>query len=185
VSRLHVEARETGERRCAARISFERAPERRARRYDIAEVDQDGAEIHRRARVRRRDRSRALKRCARRAEVAARYSEALASVGGVETPLADDANHRRSWFVYVVKLAPELDRDGVMVALREQGIATAEYVPCVHLQPFMRERYGFREGMFPVAEDACSRTLALPFFTQIEPDDQEHVAEVLRAAVSA
>ena len=48
----------------------------------------------------------------------------------------------------------------------------------------MREQYGFREGMFPVAEDACSRTLALPFFTQIEAGDQERVVEALRVAVS-
>jgi perosamine synthetase len=47
----------------------------------------------------------------------------------------------------------------------------------------MREQYGFREGMFPVAEDACSRTLALPFFTQIEAEDQERVVEALRASL--
>ncbi|MDP9309221.1 MAG: DegT/DnrJ/EryC1/StrS family aminotransferase [Actinomycetota bacterium] len=118
-----------------------------------------------------------------RAAAAARYGELLAEVDGVETPLADDPDHTRSWFVYVVKLAPELDRDAVMADLRAEGIGTAEYVPCVHLQPFMRERYGFREGMFPVAEDACSRTLALPFYSQIEPADQEHVVEALRASL--
>jgi perosamine synthetase len=47
----------------------------------------------------------------------------------------------------------------------------------------MREQYGFREGMFPVAEDACSRTLALPFFVQLEAEDQERVVQVLRAAL--
>jgi dTDP-4-amino-4,6-dideoxygalactose transaminase len=47
----------------------------------------------------------------------------------------------------------------------------------------MREQYGFREGLCPVAEDICSRTLALPFFAQIEAEDQERVVEVLRAAI--
>jgi len=118
-----------------------------------------------------------------RAAAAARYGKLLAGVDGVETPLRDDPDHTRSWFVYVVKLAPGIDRDAVMSELRAEGIGSAEYVPCVHLQPFMRERYGFREGMFPVAEDACARTLALPFFTQIEPQDQERVVEVLRTAL--
>ena len=119
----------------------------------------------------------------RRSEVAARYSEALASVEGVEAPLPDDQDHKRSWFVYVVELAPELDRDGVMASLREQGVATAEYVPCIHLQPYMRERYGFGEGLCPVAEETSRRTLALPFATGLEPEDQERVVEALRAAV--
>jgi len=76
-----------------------------------------------------------------------------------------------------------LDRDAVMAELRAQGIGTAEYVPCVHLQPFMREQYGFREGACPIAEDACSRTVALPFFTQIEAEDQERVVETLRSSL--
>jgi perosamine synthetase len=118
-----------------------------------------------------------------RAAAAARYEELLAGFDGVETPLADDADHKRSWFVYVVELAPGVDRDRVMAELRAQGIGTAEYVPCVHLQPFMREQYGFGEGMCPVAEDACSRSLALPFFTQIEAEDQEHVVDALRASL--
>src|SRR5207244_3527873 len=59
-----------------------------------------------------------------RAAAAARYSENLAGVDGVETPAADDPDHTRSWFVYVVKLAPELDRDVVMANLRAEGIGT-------------------------------------------------------------
>jgi len=118
-----------------------------------------------------------------RTAVAARYGELLAGLDGVEALIGDDADHRRSWFVYVVKLAPDLDRDGVMAALRRDGVATAEYVPCIHLQEYMRRDYGFREGQFPVAEDTSRRTLALPFFPQIEAEDQERVAEVLRGAV--
>ena len=119
----------------------------------------------------------------RRDRVAARYGELLAGVDGVETLLPDDADHRRSWFVYVVKLAPEVDRDRVMEGMRSRGVAVAEYVPCIHLQPYMRERYGFAEGLCPVAEDASSRTMALPFATALDADDQERVVEALRAAL--
>jgi perosamine synthetase len=118
-----------------------------------------------------------------RAEAASRYAELLSSHGGVGLAPADDADHRRSWFVYVVELAPEIDRARVMVELRERGVDVAEYVPCIHLLTYMRERYGFAEGLCPVAEDIASRTLALPFFPGIEPGDQEYVAETLRSAL--
>jgi perosamine synthetase len=119
-----------------------------------------------------------------RAAAARRYDDLLSGLGSVETPSPDTADHRRSWFVYVVKLAPDLDRARVMDELRRHGVAAAEYVPCIHLQPYMRERYGFSEGICPVAEDAASRTMAVPFFTGIESEDQERVVDVLRAAVS-
>jgi perosamine synthetase len=118
-----------------------------------------------------------------RTGAAARYAELLADVDGVELAPADDADHHRSWFVYVVTLAPELDRARVMVELRERGVDTAEYVPCIHLLAYMRERYGFREGQYPIAEEIASRTLALPFFAGIETDDQEYVVDILREAL--
>jgi perosamine synthetase len=117
-----------------------------------------------------------------RAEAAARYARLLEGVD-VEPLCADDADHRRSWFVYVVALPHGADRDRVMSDLRAQGIGTAEYVPCVHLQPYLREAYGFAEGMCPVAEDFASRSLALPFYPQLEAEDQERVVEALRAAL--
>ena len=119
-----------------------------------------------------------------RRAAAARYAELLAEVEGVSTLRADDADHRRSWFVYVVQVDPGIDRDRVMARLRDQGIDTAEYVPCIHLQSYMRDGFGFREGMFPAAEDASARSLALPFYTQIAADDQERVVEALRTAAT-
>jgi perosamine synthetase len=118
-----------------------------------------------------------------RAEVAARYGRLLRDVD-VEPLCDDDADHRRSWFVYVVALPQGADRDRVMAELRARGIGTADYVPCVHLQPYMREAFGFVEGTCPVAEDVASRTLALPFYPQLEAEDQERVAEALLAALT-
>jgi perosamine synthetase len=115
---------------------------------------------------------------------AARYGELLARIDGVEVPLADDADHVRSWFVYVVTLARDVDRERVIAELAAQGIATSRYLPSIHLQGYMRERYGFSEGLCPISEDLSRRTLALPFFTAIEAEDQERVAEALAAALA-
>jgi len=119
-----------------------------------------------------------------RREVAARYNDLLRGVD-VETPLPDDADHVRSWFVYVVKLPSGVDRDGVMARLGGEGIATAPYLPSIHLQSYMRERYGFREGMLPVSEDCSARTMALPFHGRLDRSDQERVVEALRSALDA
>jgi perosamine synthetase len=119
-----------------------------------------------------------------RQAAAARYGELLAGVERLELPLADDQDHVRSWFVYVITLERGLDRERVIAELEQQGIATSRYLPSIHLQAYMRERYGFSEGLCPVSEDLSQRTLALPFYTAIDPDDQERVAEALAAALA-
>ena len=115
-----------------------------------------------------------------RREVAARYGDLLAGLE-VERPLTDDADHVRSWFVYVVKLPAGVDRDGLIRRMGEQGVDCAPYLPSIHLQSYMRERFGFREGMCPISEDCSDRTLAIPFHARLDYGDQERVVETLRA----
>jgi len=118
-----------------------------------------------------------------RRDVAARYDELLRDVDGVELPCADDADHVRSWFVYVVLLPSNGDRERVIAHFEREGIGYNRYLPSIHLQPYMRERFGFAEGMCPVSEDLSTRSLALPFFTALDRDAQERVAEALATAL--
>jgi perosamine synthetase len=118
-----------------------------------------------------------------RAGVARRYDKLLAGIDGVEPLCADDADHVRSWFVYVVALPDNEARERVIAHFEREGIGFNRYLPSIHLQPYMRERYGFHEGMFPVSENMSSRTLALPFFTALEPDVQTRVVDALAAAL--
>jgi perosamine synthetase len=120
---------------------------------------------------------------ARRGQAARRYGELLGAIEGVELPCADDEAHTRSWFVYVILLPDAATRERVIANFEREGIGYNRYLPSIHLQPYMRERFGFAEGLCPVSEDISSRSLALPFFTGIEAGSQERVAEVLAAAL--
>ena len=120
---------------------------------------------------------------AARSEVAGRYGDLLADIEGLGLPCPDDADHERSWFVYVVELPERTDREAVIASLEDHGIGTARYLPCIHLQSYMQERYGFAEGLCPVAEAKSARTLALPFHARLALDDQAYVAATLRAAL--
>ncbi len=120
----------------------------------------------------------------RRAAVAAAYGERLAGVPGVEAPLASRGQEVRSWFVYVVRLADEVDRDAVIRGLREHGIDSKSYLPSVHLFPHIAE-LGYREGQFPVAEAASAHSLALPFFPGLADEQIERVCTTLATVIDA
>jgi perosamine synthetase len=120
---------------------------------------------------------------ARRAHVATLYREALGVVEGLELPCADAGAARRGWFVFVVQLPSEADREEVIAALARERIQSKPYLPAIHLMSFYRERLGHREGEFPVCEDVAARSLALPFFPEMTAGQVERVALALRAAL--
>jgi perosamine synthetase len=120
---------------------------------------------------------------AARERVAAGYAELLAGIEGLELPLADRAPERRSWFVYVVQLPPQVDRGAAIAALEKSGVQAKAYLPCIHLYPHYQERFGFTGGEFPVAERFAERALALPFFPAMTEAEQERVAAALAAAL--
>ncbi len=122
-----------------------------------------------------------------RARVAGAYREVLADVDGLELPCEDSTSARgdgsqirRSWFVYVVQLPRDADRDSVVRALHSRGIPSKPYFPAVHLMTYYREQFGHREGEFPVCEDVAARSIALPFFPEMTESQVEQVAESLR-----
>jgi|ERR1043165_1733430 perosamine synthetase len=81
-----------------------------------------------------------------------------------------------SWFVFVVRLATgytQEERDRVIAGMRSHDVGAADYFPCIHLQPYYREQFGYGPGMFPIAEAVSQRTIALPFYSDLEPRDAE------------
>lgn len=124
---------------------------------------------------------------AARARVAEKYDDMLAQVPEIETPYTS-SEIDMSWFVYVVKLTPEFtvgQRDRILDYLRTSGIGCSNYFPCIHLEPFYRNRFVFARGDFPIAESISDRSIALPFYAELPDDDQRRVITTLRQAIAA
>ncbi len=132
---------------------------------------------------------------AERARVAALYASALDGLGGAPAgegdpeglvlACAERGAARRSWFVYVVQLPAAAERDAVIASLAASAVDSKAYLPCIHLMPHYRERFGLTEGRFPVAEAVSRRSLALPFFTAMGEAEVDRVASALAGALDA
>jgi perosamine synthetase len=121
---------------------------------------------------------------AKRERVAQMYSDRLQEMDGVSIPYIAPTTTRMSWFVYIVRLAPVIDRDAVMQHLHERGIACRPYFTPIHLQPFFVERFGYRPGDFPVTEAVSRSTLALPFHGNLQEHEIDLVCDTLRKAIA-
>lgn len=114
-----------------------------------------------------------------RDRVVAEYERTLAEYDWVTLPAAGPGE-TVDWFVYVVRLDPAINRDAVIRELAQRGVPARPYFSPLHLQPFYRDRFGFRPGDFPVTERVAASTLALPFSSRLADADVGYVADALR-----
>ena len=120
----------------------------------------------------------------KREQVAAWYESRLAEIPGVEVPFVEPSTTRMSWFVYVIRFDAKLNRDELAKKLDARGIPVRPYFLPIHLQPYMAERFGWREGDFPVTEDLGRRGLAVPFSSVMTEEQVETVCQAIREVVS-
>ena len=124
---------------------------------------------------------------ARRREIAAEYTAAFRELPGVIAPnVRAEANP--AWHLYPIlvdlgKLTT--DRAQFFRALRAENIGVnVHYIP-VHLHPYYRDRFGFRGGEFPKAEDAYNRLISLPMFHSMTSGDVKDVIAAVTKVVSS
>ena len=121
----------------------------------------------------------------KREQVADWYESRLSEIPGIELPHIEPSTTRMSWFVYVVRFDAKIDRDMLAKRLDARGVPVRPYFLPIHLQPYMRERFGYRPGEFPITEDLGRRSLALPFSGVMTEAQVEEVSRAIRDTLSS
>ena len=124
---------------------------------------------------------------ARRRAIAARYERAFAVLPEIIVPTVRDGVNP-AWHLYPIRLKLEALSTGraeIFRALRAENLGVnVHYVP-VHQHPYYRERFGTRDGEYPVAEDAYERLISLPMFHAMTDQDVEDVTAALHKVIEA
>ena len=113
---------------------------------------------------------------AARARVAARYSEALRRLPGLDPPFEPDYAVR-TWQSYPVRLGPEaaIDRTELMRLLLADGIATRRGIMAIHQEG----AYADAAPRLPHTDVATENVLLLPLFPELVSEEQDYVIERL------
>jgi dTDP-4-amino-4,6-dideoxygalactose transaminase len=86
---------------------------------------------------------------------------------------------RPVFHLYVVRVA---DRAALQRELAEAGVGTGVHYPIpLHLSRAY-QGLGFRQGQFPVAEQACAQVLSLPMYPDLSVEYQRRVADAIQLA---
>jgi dTDP-4-amino-4,6-dideoxygalactose transaminase len=115
----------------------------------------------------------------KRTELALRYKAALEGCAELMLPSSPSYSHRHAWHLFT-PLANTHNRSALMQSLKERNIGTGLHYRAVHLYPYYRETFGWKEGDFPHAESIGNRIFSLPLFPLLTHADQDQVIEILQ-----
>lgn len=118
---------------------------------------------------------------ARREEICARYARAFADLPGISMPSVP-AGTISGRHLFTIWVDPSR-RDTILSDLESHGVGVAVNYRPIHLMRYYRDRFGFREGMYPNAERIGASTITLPLYPKLTYAEIDYVIESVRASV--
>lgn len=117
----------------------------------------------------------------RRRKLVEMYQEAFRGVEALETPV-ERSHVEHAWYLYVLRIVPEtltIHRDRFIEELKTRNIGTSVHFIPIHLHPYYRDKYGYRDGDFPVARGNYERMMSIPLNLRMTDGDVEDVVEAV------
>jgi dTDP-4-amino-4,6-dideoxygalactose transaminase len=121
----------------------------------------------------------------RRNEIATKYAESFQGIEEIE--LIKVPKHiTHGYWKYPILIKSKYTAKEFQTLLKEKyNIDTGTvYYPPVHLQPYYKENYGYKEGDMPISETSLTREICLPIFVDITDEQLNYVIKSVKKELS-
>ncbi|WP_080832541.1 DegT/DnrJ/EryC1/StrS family aminotransferase [Cohnella massiliensis] len=116
----------------------------------------------------------------RRENIASMYNKAFANVPGLLLPTASESTTIHSWHLYIIKINSEktrINRNEFIEELNKRNIGTSVHFIPVHYMSAYKNRFGYKQGDFPVAEKWFESIVSLPLYPKMSDSDVQYVID--------
>ena len=111
-----------------------------------------------------------------------RYDKLLQGLDSIEI-IPKIAGSAHACHLYTIRVDPD-KRDRMLTELSLRGVGVGVNFRVVHLMAYYVERFGFEEGIFPMAERIGASTISLPLYPALREEEQEYVVETIKSILS-
>lgn len=86
--------------------------------------------------------------------------------------------------MYVIRLRNSSIRDALLFKLKSYGVGVSvHYDPPVHLHPYYREKFGYKEGDLPITEQVSKSIITLPMFPQLKKYQLDTIIKLIKKSI--
>jgi dTDP-4-amino-4,6-dideoxygalactose transaminase len=117
----------------------------------------------------------------RRVQIVKKYNDAFEKTEEIQL-LKPESNIKHAHHLYVIVIKIEnlkVSRDEVLNEIQKRGIGVAVHFRSLHLQPFFKQHFNYKKGMFPQAEYLSDRVISLPLYPKMTDEDVSRVIETV------
>ena len=111
-----------------------------------------------------------------------RYDKLLQGLDSIEI-IPEIAGSTHACHLYTIRVDPG-KRDRMLTELSLRGVGVGVNFRVVHLMAYYVERFGFEEGIFPMAERIGASTISLPLYPALREEEQEYVVGTIKSILS-
>jgi len=115
----------------------------------------------------------------KRANIAKEYINAFKDINSIELPVIKD-NRETSWHLFIIKVD---NRDKVIEELKSRGVGCSVHFIPVHFHTYYKEKYGYNNSDYPVANRVFEKSLSLPIYPDMSKDEIEYVINCVKEVV--
>lgn len=117
----------------------------------------------------------------RKKELFDQYYDKLKVIQGISLPSVPE-NVKHSLHLFTIWVEPE-KRNNIIMKLQEKGIGVAVNFKPIHLFRYYREKFAYKEGMYPEAERIGASTISLPFYARLKGKEIDYIVKTLKEIV--
>jgi len=107
----------------------------------------------------------------KRAKIAKQYIEAFKDNSNIILPVIKE-DRETAWHLFVIKIN---NRDEVIEELKSRGIGCSVHFIPIHKHPYYKERYGYKDSHYPIANEVFEKSLSLPIYPDMRSDEIEYI----------
>lgn len=115
-----------------------------------------------------------------RESIAQKYNEAFKNNKNIGIPFIK-TDRQSAWHLYVIKIK---NRDIIIDKLKELGIGCSVHFIPIHKHPYYKNRYGYKNEDYPVANMIFEKSLSLPIFPDMTHEEIQYVIDTVGRVVN-
>jgi len=114
------------------------------------------------------------------------YTEHLIDLEEIKVPDVTETYTQNAWHLYVIQVKSDMlsiNRSEFIDELKKKNIgASVHFIP-LHLHPYYRETYGYKEGDFPNAEHVYNGSISLPLYPGMTEEELFYIIDSVKDIV--